>query len=131
MAFGIQKGSGNSQDDVTNFKQGGTFGKTTKGQAIDPAKDLAAVQAQAGNTLPQVAAGGSITLTLHQNNGDGAGPYDCSVDVAAAGKFAAATITTDVPGNNGNSGANDQDFVSFLCLHRHWAGTRVWSEQLD
>jgi hypothetical protein len=110
-AFGIQSGSGNSQDDVTIFKQG-TFGTTAKGQVIDPAKDLAALQALSGNTLPQVSAGGQLTITLHQNNGDGAGPMACFVDTAASGKFEKLTIVTDVPGNNGNSGANDQDFVS-------------------
>lgn len=118
LAFGVSAATSNSQSDTTTFKAGTKFGATQKG-AIDPATQLAAVQKIAGNTLPQVAS--QITLTLHQINGDGAGPMACSIDTAAAGTFAvAATVATDVPGNNGNSGASNQDFVSFslvLCGH--------------
>jgi len=70
------------------------------------------VQEIAGGTLPQVQR--QITLTLHQINGDGAGPMACSVDTAASGAFEDAVVATNVPGNNGNSGASNQDFVSFL-----------------
>ena len=50
-------------------------------------------------------------MTLHQINGDGAGPMKCSVDATGTGaSFTAMTITTDVPGNNGKSGASDTDF---------------------
>jgi Egh16-like virulence factor len=110
VAFGIEKGSGNSQNDVTIFKKG-TFGTTADGNVIDPNKDIAAVQAQAGNTLPQVSAGGQITLTLHQVNADGAGPFACSIDTAATGTFKDATVVTNVDGKNGVSNAANQDFV--------------------
>lgn len=112
LAFGVSAATSNSQSDTTTFKAGTKFGATQKG-AVDPAAQLAAVQKIAGNTLPQVAS--QITLTLHQINGDGAGPMACSIDTAAAGTFAvSATVATDVPGNNGNSGASNQDFVSFI-----------------
>lgn len=50
-------------------------------------------------------------MTLHQINGDGAGPMACSVDPTAKGdSFQDMTISTNVPGNNGRSDAADQDF---------------------
>ena len=39
-----------------------------QGGNIDPAKDIADVLKISGNTLPQVSAGGQLTLTLHQVN---------------------------------------------------------------
>lgn len=59
----------------------------------------------AGNTLPQVSTGGTVTMNLHQINGDGAGPMKCSVDATASGEnFKDMTINTNVPGNNGKIG---------------------------
>lgn len=67
--------------------------------------------ALAGNTLPQVSTGGTVTMNLHQVNADGAGPMTCSVDPTAGGdKFEDMTITTNVPGNNGRSNAANADF---------------------
>jgi hypothetical protein len=70
VAFGISgnKADSNSQKDVTKFSNGNTFGATQAGGAINPAKDISAVQAISGNTLPQVSAGGQLTMTLHQVN---------------------------------------------------------------
>ena len=100
----------NNQGDVTVFaKGGGAFGKVG-GADVDPAKDIAALLKVSGNTIPQVKS--VLNVTLHQINGDGAGPMACSIDVAGKGTFADLTITTNVPGNNGRSNANNQDFVS-------------------
>jgi hypothetical protein len=65
-----------------------------------------------GNTIPQVsAAAGVVTMTFHQVNGDGAGPISCSVSADGTGAaFTPMKVTTDVPGNNGNSGAANTDF---------------------
>jgi len=50
-------------------------------------------------------------MTLHQVNGDGAGPYTCEVDATGTGNnFVAMTVTTNVPGKKGRSGARAQDF---------------------
>ncbi|KAJ9155922.1 hypothetical protein NKR19_g4345, partial [Coniochaeta hoffmannii] len=106
LAFGVSSPTSNSQSDTTTFKTG-KFGSTQQG-AVDPAAQLAAVQEIAGGTLPQVQR--QITLNLHQINGDGAGPMACSVDTAASGAFEDAVVATNVPGNNGNSGASNQDF---------------------
>ena len=50
-------------------------------------------------------------MTVHQLNGDGAGPMKCTVDSTASGQFTTEMkIITDVPGKNGVSKARDQDF---------------------
>lgn len=66
---------------------------------------LTAAMAQSGSTLPQVSDGGSLTGTLHVVTTDGAGPYQAIVDPTGTGAFATgtkATVTQQVPGNNGN-----------------------------
>ena len=50
-------------------------------------------------------------MNLHQVTADGAGPMTCFVDPTAAGTaFQAMKVTTNVPGNNGNSNAANVDF---------------------
>ena len=123
-ALGIQAGSGNSQADVTVFKGNAAFGDLVQvnirddesimiiltcnpqAGAVDPAALLPGV-----NAIPKVTAGGTLTMTLHQINADGAGPMTCSVDPTSKGTaFQAMQITTNVPGNNGKSNAANADF---------------------
>ncbi|KAJ7908123.1 hypothetical protein B0H13DRAFT_2662137 [Mycena leptocephala] len=86
----------------------GVCGRTIAGGNNDVAAQLAAAS-QAG--LPTVAADGSITMTLHQVNGDGAGPYTCDVSADGGNTFQAATVTQQVPGKNGRSKAKATDFA--------------------
>lgn len=61
--------------------------------------------------LPSMSANGQITMTLHQVNGDGAGPYTCDISTDATGtNFVPATVVTNVPGTNSRSRARAQDF---------------------
>jgi hypothetical protein len=61
--------------------------------------------------LPAMSANGQITMTLHQVNGDGAGPYTCEMSSDATGTdFVPATVITNVPGTNSRSRARAQDF---------------------
>ncbi|KAJ6509367.1 hypothetical protein C8R47DRAFT_1182772 [Mycena vitilis] len=84
----------------------GVCGRTAAGGNNDVAAQLAAASS-AG--LPTAAADGSVTMTLHQVNQDGAGPFTC--DVSGDGvTFQAATVTTQVPGKFGLSFATAQDF---------------------
>jgi len=67
--------------------------------------DLAASMALSGSTLPQVSSGGSVNGTFHIVTSDGAGPLQALIDETATGKWSAAkaaTVTTQVPGTNGN-----------------------------
>ncbi|ETW76670.1 hypothetical protein HETIRDRAFT_480825 [Heterobasidion irregulare TC 32-1] len=85
----------------------GVCGRTKAGGNNDVAAQLAAASA-AG--LPTASADGTVSMTLHQVNGDGAGPYTCDVSADGGNTFIAATVTTQVPGRNGRSQAKAQDF---------------------
>ncbi|CAE6437016.1 unnamed protein product [Rhizoctonia solani] len=61
--------------------------------------------------LAAVGSDGSVTMTVHQVNGDGAGPYTCDVSADASGQnFVAMKVTTNVPGENSRSNAKATDF---------------------
>jgi Egh16-like virulence factor len=81
-------------------------------------KDLAALlpaaENVAGDTLPQVTAGGALTMTYRQLNADGAGPVTCQVSANAADGFQSMQVTTNVPGDNGRSNVVNTNFVSIL-----------------
>jgi len=85
----------------------GVCGSTKAGGNNDVATQLAAAS-QAG--LPTAGADGSVTMTLHQVNQDGAGPYTCDVSGDGGNTFQAATVTTQVPGKFGLSLAKATDF---------------------
>lgn len=78
-------------------------------------------------TMAQVAQGGTVSMTVHQVNADGAGPYICMVDAAADGKsFVAMEVTTNLPGKNGNNRATqktDQALVATLPAGVQCTGT--------
>ncbi|KKA27672.1 hypothetical protein TD95_001260 [Thielaviopsis punctulata] len=81
------------------------------------AETLVADTAGKGATsgLPTVADDGTITLTYHQVNGDGAGPLSASIDPSSGGTdedaFQTAAVTQDVPGTLGLSRNTKTDFV--------------------
>lgn len=54
-------------------------------------------------------------MTLHQVNGDGAGPYSCMIDSTGTGmQWASIDVTSQVPGTNSRSKAKAEDFVRAL-----------------
>ena len=57
-------------------------------------------------------AAGAVTVTIHQVNADGAGPYTCDPDMMSnAGVISHnLTVTHNVPGVNGLSQTKAQDF---------------------
>ncbi|OAQ57533.1 GEgh16 protein [Pochonia chlamydosporia 170] len=58
----------------------------------------------AAKAVTQVKKGSDITVTLHQVNADGAGPYICDVDETGnSGTFTNLTVANNVPGSNGLS----------------------------
>lgn len=62
--------------------------------------------------MPLISAGGMVMMTLHQVNGDGAGPYECMIDSTGAGtQWTAMAVVTNVPGENSRSKAKATDFV--------------------
>jgi len=85
----------------------GVCGKTLAGGNNDVQAQLTAA-VNAG--LPTTDANGQLAMTLHQINGDGAGPYTCDVSTDGGATFTPATVATNVPGENGRSRARAQDF---------------------
>ncbi|KAI0517099.1 hypothetical protein F5B22DRAFT_127091 [Xylaria bambusicola] len=70
--------------------------------------------ALAANAVTQVKAGGTVDVTIHQVNADGAGPYAC--DVIAEGNngvitFPNVQVDNNVPGVNGFSQAKEEQFT--------------------
>ncbi len=70
------------QQDSTRFRgaAAATVGETLGGGANQLEAGTQAILAETGDSLPQVTAGGSVQMTLHQVNGDGAGPYTCMIN---------------------------------------------------
>lgn len=68
--------------------------------------------ALAAKQVTQVKAGSKITVTIHQVNADGAGPYACDLDETSnSGTISQnLTVTNNVPGANGFSQAKAQAF---------------------
>jgi len=66
----------------------------------------------AANSVTKVTAGSSVTVTIHQVNADGAGPYVCDLDSTSntGVTFQNLSVTNNVPGVNGLSQAKTQDF---------------------
>ncbi|KAF5979708.1 gEgh 16 [Fusarium coicis] len=62
--------------------------------------------------VTQVKAGGEITVTIHQVNADGAGPYVCDLDESSNTNtnIQNLTVTNNVPGTNGLSQVKTQAF---------------------
>ncbi|TLD21307.1 hypothetical protein PspLS_08942 [Pyricularia sp. CBS 133598] len=91
------------QQDSTRFKgqQADTFGETVGGGQNDVESMTKAIMAETGSQLPQISPGGSLQMTLHQVNGDGAGPYTCELNADASGaQWQQIRVTTSPPGRN-------------------------------
>jgi hypothetical protein len=70
------------QQDSTRFRgeAADTVGETLAGGANNLEAGTQAIMAETGDSLPQVTPGGEVSMTLHQVNGDGAGPYTCMIN---------------------------------------------------
>ncbi|KAK0611293.1 hypothetical protein B0T14DRAFT_325295 [Immersiella caudata] len=64
------------------------------------------------NAVTQVKKGSKVTVTIHQVNADGAGPYVCDLDETSNSGLIEKTLLVEnnVPGVNGFSQAKAQDF---------------------
>ncbi|KAI9137206.1 hypothetical protein BKA69DRAFT_1099244 [Paraphysoderma sedebokerense] len=81
----------------------GACGRTLGGGRIDMQSEVQNIMSDLGG-LPSVAPGQPLTLTVHQVNGDGAGPFNCELDQTGTGKsFQNLEVSTQVPGRNGRN----------------------------
>ncbi|POS84431.1 hypothetical protein EPUL_005862, partial [Erysiphe pulchra] len=101
------------QSDSTRFKNNNVdaCGETLKGGPNEPAKQMAKVVSESSG-MPMISAGGMVMMTLHQVNGDGAGPYNCMIDSTGTGTggWTKMEVVTNVPGKNSRSQAKATDF---------------------
>ncbi|KAI1848188.1 hypothetical protein JX265_011766 [Neoarthrinium moseri] len=102
------------QQDSTRFKgdQADTFGETLGGGNNNVETGTKAIMAETGDQLPQVSQGGEISMTLHQVNADGGGPYTCSMNADATGAtWTDIQVTQSPPGQNSrNRDGAETDF---------------------
>lgn len=101
------------QADSTRFKNNNvdSCGETLGGGPNEPTEMVAKV-VEASSGMPMISAGGMVMMTLHQVNGDGAGPYKCMIDTTGTGTggWKEMDVVTNVPGKNSRSKAKAEDF---------------------
>ncbi|KAF2102713.1 putative cell surface protein Mas1 [Rhizodiscina lignyota] len=105
---------------VGGGNQGSNSGSTSQGQKTPQGTTEQGVAKAAGtgaqSGLPTTADDGTITMTFHQVNQDGAGPLTAQIDATSGGKdpsaFQDAQVTQNVPGIGigGLSAATTTDF---------------------
>ncbi len=92
------------QQDATRFRgdQADTIGETIGAGDNNLEQGTRAIMAETGGEpLPQVSAGGEVSMTLHQVNADGAGPYTCEInDDGTAQTWEAIRVTQSPPGED-------------------------------
>lgn len=105
------------QADSTRFRgdAADTCGETIGAGTNDAETGTQKVLADSGSQLPQVSSGGQLTMTLHQVNSDGAGPYTCMMDPTGTGtQWTQINVAQNVPGNKRGRDKDGEvtDFVS-------------------
>lgn len=91
------------QQDATRFRGASakTVGETVGAGANNVESGTSKIMAETGDSLPQVTGGGELTMTLHQVNSDGAGPYKCMINADGTGtSWDNIQVTQNVDGNN-------------------------------
>lgn len=110
------------QQDSTRFKgdAADTVGETLGGGNNDIDAGTKAIMTMTGDMLPQVAAGGEIQMTVHQVNGDGAGPYACMINTdATAAQWTDIQVTQNVPGEAGRNRVSDTRHHRYVPATQH------------
>ncbi|KAK3398487.1 hypothetical protein B0T20DRAFT_498358 [Sordaria brevicollis] len=101
------------QQDTTRFRgqAAKTVGQTIKSGVNKVEEGTQAILDITKDSLPQVTAGGTLEMTLHQINQDGAGPFNCMINSdAKATEWTAITVAKNVPGRFGLSRTTQTDF---------------------
>ncbi|KAM6538140.1 beta-1,3-glucanosyltransferase gas1 [Fusarium falciforme] len=118
------------QQDATRFRgdSAETVGETLGGGDNDVETGTSAILAETNDDLPQVTQGGELTMTLHQVNSDGAGPYTCMINDDGTGQsWTDITVTQNVEGNergrNRDGEASDFPLVASIPADQECTGT--------
>ncbi|KAI7759372.1 hypothetical protein ACKAV7_001871 [Fusarium commune] len=91
------------QTDATRFRGNAadTVGETLAGGDNQIEQGTLDIMEETGSQLPQVNPGGSLEMTVHQVNSDGAGPYTCMINADGTGtSWDNIQVTTNVEGND-------------------------------
>ncbi|OAA62156.1 hypothetical protein ISF_05165 [Cordyceps fumosorosea ARSEF 2679] len=118
------------QQDATRFRGASaqTFGETVGQGANQLEAGTSKIMAETGDSLPQVTPGGALTMTLHQVNADGAGPYTCMINADGSGTtWDNIQVTQNVAGNqrgrNNDGNASDHPLVAAIPANQQCSGT--------
>ncbi|KAF5683475.1 gEgh 16 [Fusarium circinatum] len=91
------------QQDATRFRGNAadTVGETLSAGDNNIEQGTLDIMEETGSELPQVNPGGSLEMTVHQVNSDGAGPYTCMINADGTGtSWKNIQVTTNVAGND-------------------------------
>ncbi|EWZ32966.1 hypothetical protein FOZG_14466 [Fusarium oxysporum Fo47] len=96
------------QQDATRFRGNAadTVGETLSNGDNDIEQGTLDIMEETGSQLPQVNPGGSLEMTVHQVNSDGAGPYTCMINA---------------DGTAGTQPGRRDGRLSSCCLYSCWA----------
>ncbi|KAI9146198.1 hypothetical protein BKA69DRAFT_1108531 [Paraphysoderma sedebokerense] len=87
----------------------GACGRTLAGGNIDMQAEVSKMMSELGE-LPTVKAGAKTTINVHQVNQDGAGPFNCEIDMTGTGEnFQNLQIAQNVKGFAGLARGTAQD----------------------
>ncbi|KAM3440221.1 hypothetical protein MY4824_002210 [Beauveria thailandica] len=118
------------QQDATRFRgaSADTFGETVGQGANNLESGMSKIMAETGDALPQVTPGGQLTMTLHQVNSDGAGPYKCMINADGTGTtWENIQVSQNVDGNqrgrNRQGSATDHPLVADIPANQQCTGT--------
>ncbi|KAM3533382.1 hypothetical protein MY4038_003389 [Beauveria bassiana] len=118
------------QQDATRFRgaSADTLGETVGQGANNLESGMSKIMAETGGTLPQVTPGGQLTMTLHQVNSDGAGPYTCMINADGTGTtWENIQVSQNVDGNqrgrNRQGSATDHPLVADIPANQQCTGT--------
>ncbi|KAM0428187.1 hypothetical protein ACHAPT_007088 [Fusarium lateritium] len=125
------------QQDATRFRGDSeeTVGETIGAGDNDVESGTAAILAETGDSLPQISPGGELTMTLHQVNSDGAGPYTCMInDDGSAETWDEIAVTQNVEGNergrNRDGEATDHPLVASIPADQQCTGSVAGQENV-
>ncbi|KAI5861645.1 hypothetical protein GGS23DRAFT_575982 [Durotheca rogersii] len=123
------------QQDSTRFRgdQADTFGETIGAGNNNLEQGTQAILAETGDQLPQVTPGGQLTMTLHQVNADGAGPYSCMINDDGTGQnWDDIQVTQSPPGEDSRDrNGNETDFPLIAAIPANQECTGTVAGQSD
>ncbi|KAF5123971.1 hypothetical protein E5D57_011892 [Metarhizium anisopliae] len=125
------------QQDATRFRGASakTVGETVGAGSNDVESGTQAIMSEMGGQLPQVTPGGNLQMTLHQVNGDGAGPYTCMINSDGTGQnWKNVQVTENVEGNqrgrNNAGSASDHPLTAAIPAGQECTGQVAGQENV-